>query len=388
MKRNRIPRGAPWLVLRCAAAAVAVISPATPAPGESPPPREGVSIHDGWRFRMGDPDGDPVRLCCDVWPETPGGKGGGAARREPAAAGGPAATRVVLKPWILPTGNEFLSDPASRHVRPAGNPGGGIDRNVWLTNTGPVHVARWGTRVTTREVSSASATVDVEAAIDNRSAAGAAVGVSIQLFTLDDAGRATGAGVAAIGPLEAPVAAERQFEVLREMGCNAIRTPPQYPAFHARFPGMLILGSENAAAPSSRGEYLFPVIGGAGAPVRDGIGGEPRRRHVSACELHTADIGSSMDRVFASEDRHPFVAGGFAWSGWDHLGDPTDMTPSPARERAAFNGLCLAIARGVAGAPGTVRLRAEPGALGSATVTLCAAGTAPAATTATTIPEP
>ena len=31
-------------------------------------------------------------------------------------------------------------------------PGAGIYRNVWLDVTGPVHVARWGTYVTTPEV--------------------------------------------------------------------------------------------------------------------------------------------------------------------------------------------------------------------------------------------
>ena len=29
----------------------------------------------------------------------------------------------VLKPWILPTGNDFIKDPAKRHVRPEGNSG-------------------------------------------------------------------------------------------------------------------------------------------------------------------------------------------------------------------------------------------------------------------------
>jgi len=27
--------------------------------------------------------------------------------------------------------------------------------------------------------------------------------------------------------------------------------------------------------------------------------------------------------VFAAQDRHPYVAGGFVWSGWDYLGEPT-----------------------------------------------------------------
>ncbi|HEX8118537.1 MAG TPA: beta galactosidase jelly roll domain-containing protein, partial [Pyrinomonadaceae bacterium] len=41
-------------------------------------------------------------------------------------------------------------------------PGGGIYRNVWLVKTSPVHVAHWGTYITTPEVSAASATVDIK----------------------------------------------------------------------------------------------------------------------------------------------------------------------------------------------------------------------------------
>jgi beta-galactosidase len=35
------------------------------------------------------------------------------------------------------------------------------------------------------------------------------------------------------------------------------------------------------------------------------------------------DFGSSADKVFAAQDKHPFVAGEFVWSGWDYLGEPT-----------------------------------------------------------------
>jgi beta-galactosidase len=44
---------------------------------------------------------------------------------------------------------------------------------------------------------------------------------------------------------------------------------------------------------------------------------------VSAYELYTAAFGSSADKVFASQDMHPFVAGEFVWTGWDYLGEPT-----------------------------------------------------------------
>jgi beta-galactosidase len=106
-------------------------------------------------------------------------------------------------------------------------------------------------------------------------------------------------------------------------GLQGIRTPPLYPAFRDAFPDKVILSSENAAAVSSRGEYLFPVAGGISAPVRDGSGGDAKTRQVSAYELYTAPFGSSPDKVFASLDAHPYVAGGFVWSGWDYLGEPT-----------------------------------------------------------------
>jgi beta-galactosidase len=104
---------------------------------------------------------------------------------------------------------------------------------------------------------------------------------------------------------------------------KGIKTPPQYPAFHEKFPQKLILSSESAAALSSRGVYLFPVTKGTSNPTRDGLGGDSKACQVSAYELHAADFGSSADKVFASLDRHPYVAGEFVWSGWDYFGEPT-----------------------------------------------------------------
>jgi beta-galactosidase len=46
-------------------------------------------------------------------------------------------------------------------------PGAGIYRNVWLDITGPVRVARWGTDITTPEVTDAAATISVKTQIQN-----------------------------------------------------------------------------------------------------------------------------------------------------------------------------------------------------------------------------
>ena len=49
-------------------------------------------------------------------------------------------------------------------------PGAGIYRNVWLDITGAVHVARWGTYITTPEVSGDKAAVSIRTEIQNRRA--------------------------------------------------------------------------------------------------------------------------------------------------------------------------------------------------------------------------
>jgi beta-galactosidase len=106
-------------------------------------------------------------------------------------------------------------------------------------------------------------------------------------------------------------------------GTDRIRTPPQYNAFHLRFPDKVILSSETASAFSSRGIYLFPVSKELSAPVRDGWGGNPEICQVSSYELHAVDFGSTAEKVFGTIERNPFVAGEFVWTGWDHLGEPT-----------------------------------------------------------------
>ena len=104
---------------------------------------------------------------------------------------------------------------------------------------------------------------------------------------------------------------------------KGLKTPPQYDAFHQKFPQRLILSSESAAALSSRDTYLFPVASEISNPVRDGSGGDSTTRQISAYEIYAADFGSSADKVFRVQDQHPFVAGEFVWSGWDYLGEPS-----------------------------------------------------------------
>ncbi len=86
-------------------------------------PREPILLNADWRFHLGDPAGaDSARLLYDVRPELRARSERAAEFTEEAERLGP-ASHPVLKPYILPTGNRFLEDPAGRSIRPAGDPG-------------------------------------------------------------------------------------------------------------------------------------------------------------------------------------------------------------------------------------------------------------------------
>lgn len=293
-----------------------------------------VRINDGWRFTRGDPPGVEIDLRYDVRPEIK--------LREDGAdfdAGTQEAQQVrsaagVLKPYILPTGNSFIADPAKRYRRPAGDPGssvpyvqagfddsawdrvrlphdwaaagpfitkgpfggmgrlpswgvawyrrsldipagdrgksifldidgamsyatvwlnghlvggwpygyaswrvdltpyvvpggrnqlairldnpmessrwypgGGLYRNVWLTTANPVHVAHWGTTITTPRVSAEAAQVDLAVTLENASGAPARVVATTEIFAIDGEDRRIGKAAARFEALAADVPA-------------------------------------------------------------------------------------------------------------------------------------------------------------------------------------
>jgi beta-galactosidase len=69
-------------------------------------------------------------------------------------------------------------------------PGAGLYRHVWIDATGPVHVARWGTYVTTPEVTEAEATVSVRTDLRNRETSVARV--KLETTVLDADGKQVG----------------------------------------------------------------------------------------------------------------------------------------------------------------------------------------------------
>ena len=109
---------------------------------------------------------------------------------------GYASWRVDLTPYAKPGGDNVV---AIRLDNPQQSsrwyPGGGIYRHVWLVKTAPVHVAQYGTFVTTPQVSKAQATVSVQTTVESNGRA-AQVQVATEIYTLDAAGKRGAAPVA------------------------------------------------------------------------------------------------------------------------------------------------------------------------------------------------
>jgi len=100
--------------------------------------RQRISINDGWLFYKYDSIAKADNLIYDVRPEVTDKNENRVADSKPTEAIRVNTTQEVLKPWILPTGNNFINDPQNRHVRPDGNPGsnfqfvkGNFDDSSW-----------------------------------------------------------------------------------------------------------------------------------------------------------------------------------------------------------------------------------------------------------------
>ncbi|HKO91145.1 MAG TPA: glycoside hydrolase family 2 TIM barrel-domain containing protein, partial [Polyangiaceae bacterium] len=85
-------------------------------------------------------------------------------------------------------------------------PGAGIYRNVWLVTAERVHVAQWGTHVTTPEVSAEAATIELDVSVENDSPQSVTASVSTDIFELDARGLRVGAPVASLSPVELTLA--------------------------------------------------------------------------------------------------------------------------------------------------------------------------------------
>ncbi|HEY5233636.1 MAG TPA: beta-galactosidase GalB [Verrucomicrobiae bacterium] len=100
--------------------------------------------------------------------------------------------RVDLTPYVKFGGENVI---AIRLNNPSDSsrwyPGGGIYRNVWLVKTEPVHVAHWGTYITTPLVDPATAVVRVSTKIVNETTGDTNVTVETKLYPLGTDGKRT-----------------------------------------------------------------------------------------------------------------------------------------------------------------------------------------------------
>lgn len=91
--------------------------------------------------------------------------------------------------------------------------------------------------------------------------------------------------------------------------------PFEYGRFRAANPNIPLFGSETASCISSRGEYFFPVSDDKSKGLSD--------FQMSSYDLYAPRWATTPDAEFAGQDKNPFVAGEFVWTGFDYLGEPT-----------------------------------------------------------------
>lgn len=131
--------------------------------------------------------------------------------------------RVDLTPYVKPGGTNQLAIRLDNPMESARwYPGGGIYRNVWLVKTSPVHVAQWGTKVATPDVSAAAAKVELSVIVENLAAEATSVVASSEIYALDDRGRRKGGVVARVAPSTIIIAAGERSSVT---GVTTIERP-------------------------------------------------------------------------------------------------------------------------------------------------------------------
>ncbi|KAI4909551.1 hypothetical protein J4E90_008248 [Alternaria incomplexa] len=111
-----------------------------------------------------------------------------------------------------------------------------------------------------------------------------------------------------------------------------------FPSFKQEFPEKMTWSTESASALSTRGKYLFPITANKSAIVGGGPGegGDPENNIVSSYDLYAPEWAASPDKVFEQQDRHPYVAGEFVWTGFDYIGEPT---PYDNSSRSSYFGI-------------------------------------------------
>ena len=96
--------------------------------------------------------------------------------------------------------------------------------------------------------------------------------------------------------------------------------PDVYGKFRATNSAIPLFGSETSSTVSSRGEYFFPVPNSFTAKNNKTALVDFQ---VSSYDFHVPSWATLPDSEFRGQNRNPFVAGEFVWTGFDYLGEPT-----------------------------------------------------------------
>ncbi len=107
--------------------------------------------------------------------------------------------------------------------------------------------------------------------------------------------------------------------------------PHMYKKFREENPKVPIYGSETASCVSTISEYFFPVSGDRSNSVHN--------NQVSSYDLYTPWWANIPDVEFEGQDKNPFVAGEFVWTGFDYLGEPAPFFDDTSASRSSYFGI-------------------------------------------------
>ena len=183
-------------------------------------------------------------------------------------------------------------------------PGAGSYRKVQLILAEPVHLAHWGTFVTTPQVGRNSATIRVEHQLENYTAA--ASDPEVETVLRDPKGLAQCV----------PDSAKSQLPAAQDVaGWNYARG---YAISREKWPNLPIVYTESASAYSTRGyfdDFSMPAR-------KDDY---PPTARIRSYDHNSAYYSDPADVEFALMEQDRFVAGEFVWTGFDYIGEPVPL---------------------------------------------------------------
>ena len=126
--------------------------------------------------------------------------------------------RLDLTPFIKPGGDNQL---AIRLDNPNHSsrwyPGAGLYRNVWITKVNPVHVAQWGTFVSSKNVAASSANINLAVTIENKSNKDQRINLVTDIYALNSRMERTGKKVAAFPAAVSLIEAGKKLKLERSV---------------------------------------------------------------------------------------------------------------------------------------------------------------------------